>query len=62
MALVALAGLGDETIQWLLPDRHFGVLDLAINSVAGLLALVFIGFVWNPEKAVRGTRDAGCGE
>lgn len=50
MTLVTAAGLGDETIQWLLPDRHFGVLDLVINSTAGLLTLVFIGFVWEPLK------------
>lgn len=50
MMLVTLAGLGDETIQWLLPNRHFGVLDLVINSVAGLLTLVFIGFVWNSRR------------
>jgi hypothetical protein len=50
MALVALIGLGDETIQWLLPDRHFGTLDLVINSAAGLLTLVFIGFVLGEEN------------
>jgi hypothetical protein len=50
MTLVTLAGLGDETIQWLLPDRHFGILDLVINSTAGLLTVVFIGFVWDPLK------------
>jgi hypothetical protein len=50
MALVALVGLGDETIQWMLPDRHFGTLDLVINSTAGLLTLVFIGFVLGEEK------------
>jgi len=45
MVLVTVAGLGDELIQWALPDRHFGVLDLVLNSTAGLLALVFLGFV-----------------
>lgn len=50
MALVSLIGLGDETIQWLLPDRHFGVLDLVINAAAGLLTLVFLGFVVKEEN------------
>jgi hypothetical protein len=50
MALVTLIGLGDETVQWMLPDRHFGTLDLVINSAAGLLTLVFIGFVLGEEK------------
>lgn len=50
MALVTLIGLGDETVQWMLPDRHFGILDLVINSAAGLLTLVFIGFVLGEEK------------
>jgi hypothetical protein len=50
IALVALIGLGDETIQLLLPDRHFGILDVVINTVAGMLTLVFIGFVWGDEN------------
>lgn len=50
LALVALIGLGDESIQLMLPERHFGVLDLVINSAAGLLTLVFIGFVWGEEN------------
>lgn len=53
MALVALVGLGDESIQLLLPNRHFGVLDMVINSTAGLLVLVFIGFVWGEENYPR---------
>lgn len=56
MLLVTVAGLGDETIQWLLPDRHFGTLDLVINSTAGLLTLVFIGFVIGDEKYPWGRR------
>lgn len=49
MLLVALVGLGDECIQWLLPERHFGLLDVVINASAGLLALVFLGFVVRPS-------------
>ncbi len=50
MAIVSLIGLGDETIQWMLPDRYFGIVDVIINSTAGLLTLVFIGFVMGEEN------------
>jgi hypothetical protein len=50
MLLVGLIGLGDETIQWLLPNRYFGVVDAVINAVAGLLTLTFIGFVMGEEN------------
>jgi len=50
LIVVALIGLGDETIQAILPDRHFGVLDLAVNAGAGLLTLGFIGFVIGEEN------------
>jgi hypothetical protein len=51
MLLVALIGLGDETIQALLPDRHFGLLDLVINSTAAAVTLAFIGFVARRKPA-----------
>lgn len=50
LSTVFLIGLGDETIQGLLPDRYFGVVDLAINTAAGALTLAFIGFVWREEN------------
>lgn len=50
MALVSLIGLGDEFLQHLLPKRHFGLIDVVINSVAGLVTLVFIGFVMGEEN------------
>jgi VanZ family protein len=53
MALAVLIGLGDESIQYMLPDRHFGFLDIVINSAAALLTLVFIGFVWGEENYPR---------
>jgi VanZ family protein len=58
LALVAVIGLGDESIQLMLPDRHFGVLDLVINSAASLLTLAFIGFVWGEENYPRSRRVA----
>ena len=45
VVLVSVIGLGDETIQWMLPTRFFGIPDLLTNSTAGLLTLVFIAFV-----------------
>ncbi|MFQ5930356.1 MAG: VanZ family protein [Acidobacteriota bacterium] len=57
LAAVALLGLGDETIQWMLPSRYFGLTDVAVNAGAGLLTLAFIRFVlgeenypWGPQK------------
>ncbi len=50
LLIVALLGLGDETVQGILPDRHFGVADVVLNSVAGLLTLSFLGFVVGDEN------------
>lgn len=49
-AVVLLVGLGDEILQGLMPKRHFGIQDIGINSMAGLLTLVFIGFVISEEN------------
>ncbi len=58
LALVALIGLGDETLQWILPRRYFGLVDLVVNTAAGLFTLAFIGFVlgednypWGPQRS-----------
>ncbi len=40
--LVTLAGIGDELIQWLRPNRVGDVRDVLINSGAALLALALI--------------------
>jgi hypothetical protein len=47
---VALISLGDELIQGILPDRHFGLVDLAINATAGALALALIGLAVGDEN------------
>ena len=47
---VSLIGLGDETIQAFLPDRHFGIVDLVINSTAAVLTLAFLRFVLREEN------------
>ena len=44
-ALVALAGIGDEFFQWLLPNRVGEWRDAAMNAAAGGLGLVFMGLV-----------------
>ncbi len=56
LLIVALVGLGDETVQGILPDRHFGIPDVVLNSVAGLLTLAFLGFVVGDENYPRGRR------
>ena len=45
LGTVALIGLGDETVQSLMPKRHFGLLDLGVDAVAALLTLALIRFV-----------------
>jgi len=37
--LVADIGLGDELIQWVLPDRYFDWRDVMTNAVSGVLGL-----------------------
>ncbi|MEE8304847.1 MAG: VanZ family protein [Candidatus Tectomicrobia bacterium] len=56
LALVALIGVGDETIQWILPTRYFGFLDIIVNIEASLLTLVFIRFVLTDENYPWGSR------
>ena len=45
LAVVTLIGLGDETIQWVLPSRRFALTDVATNAAAGFLTLAFLAFV-----------------
>ncbi len=42
-ALTALAGLGDELLQGLLPNRHFDWRDVRLNAISGALALAAAG-------------------
>ncbi|MCP4896176.1 MAG: hypothetical protein GY906_04305 [bacterium] len=37
--LASVAGWGDELIQWVLPTRVYDLRDVAVNSVAALVAL-----------------------
>ena len=61
LAAVALIGLGDEAVQSLMPKRHFGLLDLGVDAVAGLLTLAFIGFVIGEENYPWGSLSQGAG-
>ncbi len=55
--LSALAGLGDELIQGLLPNRYFGWRDVAMNAGAGLLvALVLALVAGHPADLSRGDK------
>lgn len=49
VALLATAFLGllDESIQHLLPNRHFQIVDVAFNALAGLMAIgASIALAW----------------
>ncbi len=48
--LVTLAGIGDELIQWLRPNRVGDVRDVLINFVAALLAQALIAIVNRGHK------------
>lgn len=48
--IVAIAGYGDEFIQWLVPERYWGLRDIVLNASAGVLALLGVAFVVTPER------------
>lgn len=50
LLFVTLIGIGDEGIQALLPQRHFGWLDVGINATAGFCTLFFIEAVMGREN------------
>jgi VanZ family protein len=39
LGLTTVIGFGDETIQWVLPQRYFELKDVALNVAAGSLGL-----------------------
>ncbi|MBN2054387.1 VanZ family protein [bacterium] len=47
--LTFLAGLGDETIQWLLPNRVGEYRDILINGQAALLVHLIVAFAIKPS-------------
>jgi len=44
LVLTTVIGLGDEIVQWVLPQRYFEVKDVVLNMVSGGLALLVIRF------------------
>ena len=50
IVIVSVIGPGDETLQWILPNRYFGIPDLLTNATGGFLTLVFIVFVLGKEN------------
>ena len=45
-----LIGLGDECIQWVLPQRFFELKDVQLNALSGGLGLLILRFVVQPAE------------
>ena len=48
-----LLGIGDECIQWILPQRFFEVKDVQLNAISGGLGLLLLRFVVSPSVEER---------
>jgi len=46
---VVLVGVTDESVQYLLPSRHFGVDDILFNFCGGLASLIVIRYVFGDD-------------
>jgi len=44
LLLTVLVGIGDESIQWVLPQRFFELKDVGLNAVSGALGLLTVRF------------------
>ena len=44
LGLTPVIGFGDETIQWVLPQRFFELKDIQLNAVSGALGLLLAHF------------------
>jgi len=53
IALVALIGLGDELIQYVLPRRVFEWKDVGLNALSGALAMGMIALTEQPNPTTR---------
>jgi VanZ family protein len=47
--LITLIGIGDELIQWMLPNRHWDFRDIGFNTLSGALIQLAIWFGIAPE-------------
>ncbi len=59
LATVFLIGCGDEVLQSLLPNRHFDLHDIFLNTIAGVLALSLLGLVVRPGRRVQPQSKSG---
>ncbi|MFQ5740664.1 MAG: VanZ family protein [Acidobacteriota bacterium] len=50
LLLVASIGIGDELLQGMLPQRHFALEDVLLNTLAGVLTLAFMAGVMGGEN------------
>ncbi len=53
LALTSVIGFGDETIQWLLPQRFFELKDAALNVAAGSLGLALTALARTSAEGYR---------
>ena len=53
-AFTVLVGIGDECIQWVLPQRFFELKDLQLNVISGALGLLVTGTVLRGGQEGRG--------
>ena len=51
--LAVCIGIGDECIQWVLPQRFFEVKDIQLNAVSAVLGLLLVRYVGEGEKRDR---------
>ncbi len=45
VGLLAVVGLVDECIQWILPKRYFDWADVGLNLVGGVMGLAFVAVI-----------------
>jgi hypothetical protein len=53
MLLAYLVGMGDETIQWLLSNRHGQIMDVLLNGCGGVLGVLLLP--WPKQSLTHGT-------
>ncbi|MBN1870222.1 MAG: VanZ family protein [Candidatus Omnitrophica bacterium] len=49
--LTSLIGLGDEGIQYLLPNRYYSLMDVCLNCVSAALGLALVYVITRDKKA-----------
>ena len=60
VGITALLGLLDETIQTILPNRVFDIIDVGFNAAAGLMAvLAIVALAWARQRGDQILRNRG---